>query len=89
MFEVDDNTLYSAVVNALQNKYDPLIRAYGTGAPSQTFTVTSMLGSTAVSVPVVSAMRIDWCPDATPAAVYSGTSLEKDYPCPSWVMVGQ
>src|SRR5579872_4173189 len=37
MFEVDDQSTYTTVVNALQNKYYPLIRVYGTAIANKNF----------------------------------------------------
>jgi hypothetical protein len=84
MFEVDSQSNYTAVVNALQSKYYPLIRVYGTGMPDQNFSLTSAFQTTTVSLPVVSVSRVDWCPNATQSYSYNGSSLEDDESCPSW-----
>jgi hypothetical protein len=87
MFEVNDHSTYTTIVNALQNKYYPFIRVYGTGVASQSFTMTSASQTITVSLPVVSVSRVDWCPDAVQSGSYNGTSLESDESCPSWTII--
>jgi hypothetical protein len=87
MFDVSNQSTYTAIVNALQNKYYPLIHVYGTAVANQNFTQSSMVQTTTVSLPVVSVSRVDWCPDAVQSGTYNGTSLESDESCPSWTTV--
>ena len=86
--EVDDSASYTALVNALQDKSQPIhlfLRAYGVAVPSQTFTSSNLFRSAMVQMPVLQVSRVDQCMQGTMnTTVVTGTSFESNFFCSSW-----
>ena len=91
--EVDNASTYSSAAMSLQDKSSPIyqfVRAYGTGVPSQAFTMTSLLGSGTVMLPAVNITRIDKCQHGgMNTTVLMGSSFDENFSCSSWTTVGQ
>ncbi len=81
---VPSGVAYTAVVNAIHSKYMPAIRIYGVGVPNQTFVQSGPTGSSNVSLPVISATRIDLCTNGSENTAYNGSDFDSDYSCSAW-----
>jgi len=89
--EVDDSASYTALVNALQDKSQPIhlfLRAYGIGVPTQQFTSGNIFGLATLQLPVIRVSRVDQCIHGSMnTTILSGSGFENNFSCTAWSTV--